>query len=75
MFPGLWLDPTALMSDDFETLLDVLQRGGLPGARGIRRPAPAGWDRAGGLRGDRAGIGGSEDMQRSRRTTFQIIQP
>ena len=26
-FPGLWLDPTALMSDDFETLLNVLQRG------------------------------------------------
>jgi Uma2 family endonuclease len=27
VFPGLWLDPAALMSDDFVTLLDVLQRG------------------------------------------------
>jgi len=27
VFPGLWLDPTALVSDDFETLLNVLQRG------------------------------------------------
>ncbi|MGB2612359.1 MAG: hypothetical protein WBC80_25570, partial [Isosphaeraceae bacterium] len=27
VFPGLWLDPTALMRDDFDTLLDVLQRG------------------------------------------------
>jgi Uma2 family endonuclease len=27
VFPGLWLDPAALMRDDLETLLDVLQRG------------------------------------------------
>jgi hypothetical protein len=27
VFPGLWLDPAALMSDDFATLLEVLQRG------------------------------------------------
>ncbi len=27
IFPGLWLDPTALLSDDFDTLLAVLQRG------------------------------------------------
>jgi Uma2 family endonuclease len=27
VFPGLWLDPTALVRDDFETLLDLLQRG------------------------------------------------
>jgi Uma2 family endonuclease len=27
IFPGLWLDPNALLSDDCDTLLDVLQRG------------------------------------------------
>jgi Uma2 family endonuclease len=27
IFPGLWLDPTALLRDDFDTLLAVLQRG------------------------------------------------
>ncbi len=27
IFPGLWLDPTALLHDDFDTLLAVLQRG------------------------------------------------
>jgi Uma2 family endonuclease len=27
VFPGLWLDPAALMRDDLETLLAVLQRG------------------------------------------------
>jgi Uma2 family endonuclease len=27
VFPGLWLDPTALLSDDLETLLAVLERG------------------------------------------------
>jgi Uma2 family endonuclease len=27
IFPGLWLDPAALLRDDLSTLLDVLQRG------------------------------------------------
>ncbi len=27
IFPGLWLDPAALLRDDFETLLAVLHRG------------------------------------------------
>jgi hypothetical protein len=27
IFPGLWLDPRALLNDDCEALLDVLQRG------------------------------------------------
>ena len=27
VFPGLWLDPAALMRDDFDTLLKVLQQG------------------------------------------------
>jgi Uma2 family endonuclease len=27
VFPGLWLDPAALLRDDLDTLLDVLQRG------------------------------------------------
>jgi Uma2 family endonuclease len=27
VFPGLWLDPAALVRDDFDQLLDVLQRG------------------------------------------------
>jgi Uma2 family endonuclease len=27
IFPGLWLDPAALLSDNFDTLLEVLQRG------------------------------------------------
>jgi Uma2 family endonuclease len=27
VFPGLWLDPAALVRGDFDTLLDVLQRG------------------------------------------------
>ena len=27
IFPGLWLDPGALLNDDCDTLLDVLQRG------------------------------------------------
>jgi Uma2 family endonuclease len=27
VFPGLWLDPAALVREDFDTLLDVLQQG------------------------------------------------
>jgi Uma2 family endonuclease len=27
VFPGLWLDPSALLNEDFDRLLDVLQRG------------------------------------------------
>jgi Uma2 family endonuclease len=27
IFPGLWLDPAALLRDDCDTLLEVLQRG------------------------------------------------
>ena len=49
VFPGLWLDPTALMRDDFDTLLDVLQRGldspehaGFAARLGQARAEPAG---------------------------------
>ena len=27
IFPGLWLDPAAFLSDNFDTLLEVLRRG------------------------------------------------